>query len=160
MQRDIDLDLPLDDADTDVAISELSNHLSLLSLQFPDVNLEAKEYIDLDNVKVAPTFDLNVDMSNWLDSTDAPDEEDQENVEEPDNEVDETHPTMNLTYRVAQAHFENLKLFLQDYDTFGMVADIKRIMEVCKNHHVDRLLQSNLKKFLNVGSGQNGTNSG
>lgn len=113
MQRDIDLEATLQDFDTDIVVSQLTDSLSLLSLQFHDVDLEAKEYIGVDNVKVTPTFDLNVEVENWLDFGDALDEEEQDNVKKPNNAPDETHLTMNLTFEVAQAHFENLQLFLQ-----------------------------------------------
>lgn len=71
IQGDVDLEVPLKDLGINVVIFELNNYLSLLSLKFLNVNLEVTKYINLDNVKVSPTFNLNVDMENWLDSSDA-----------------------------------------------------------------------------------------
>lgn len=79
--------------------------------------MDATEYVAADNVANAPTFDLNVDVGNWLGDEDAA--SDGENEDIVANELNganggdvEELPVMNMAYGLAVDHFEGLKLFL------------------------------------------------
>lgn len=79
--------------------------------------MDTIEYVAVDSVANAPTFDLIVEFSNWLGNDNAQfDGQNEGNVENGELgadpiDVDELS-VMNMTFGLVVAHFEGLKLFL------------------------------------------------